>query len=363
MKSKLIIDLISAHVNGDEADFAGAVERLASDEEKKGNIALAMDLRSSYGSKGKPSFSAERAVRKEMFVLQNVPHDKDTGLGLVEFIEPDVSIDDVVLSDGIKASIMQVVSEWRDPSILPTGIGPTSSILFTGPPGCGKTSVSKAIAAMLGIPLAVVRPDGIISSYLGQTGANIRKVFEAVRGTRCVLFMDEFESIGKNRMDSNDVGEVKRMMTSLLQNMDSLSGDVLLIAATNLSGMLDPAAVRRFDLSIEIGLPDRGSRKRLAELFASRHEVDLGDVGDIVADMSAGLSCADELRVLKAAAKSSAISNGGHAVLTIEGLVSASGGDWEVARRLHESGVALREVERITGIPRSTLSYRFGGKR
>lgn len=357
MKSTLVIGLIQAHLSGDEGRFADAVERLAADEENKGNVALGMEIREAYRD-GTFMPSEPMAHREDLFQLSAaVPLDRDSGLSLIEFRTPSVDIDDVIVDPRARAVIDQILEEWKSPEKLPNGILPTKSVLLEGPPGCGKTMTAEAIACKLGIPLAVARPDGIISSYLGQTGANIRRVFDSVCGRRCVLFLDEFEALGKDRTDPNDIGEIKRMMTALLQNMDSLEGGVLLIAATNIPGMLDPAVVRRFDRTVTLNLPDREGRHRFIERFSDDHGLDLSGFEEHLVDVTVGFSYAELEGLLTNLIRDSSV----RGPLALEsGISELEDFDAEsVARRMRDSGATLREIEKVTGIPKSTLSYRF----
>ena len=146
---------------------------------------------------------------------------------------------------------------------------PTNRILLCGPPGCGKTLTANAIASEIGIPVAYVKLDGLISSYLGQTGTNIRKIFDYVKNKRIVLFLDEFDAIAKKRDDANELGEMKRVVMTLLQNMDAMPANVFLIAATNHHHLLDSALWRRFDISLFLELPNTIQRGGIIRRFLS----------------------------------------------------------------------------------------------
>ena len=140
-------------------------------------------------------------------------------------------------------------------------------MLLYGPPGCGKTKCAYLIAKQLNLPLVIARLDSLISSYLGTTAKNIRNLFEFAQKIPCVLFLDEFDAIAKARDDNNELGELKRVVNSLLQNVDSMSKDSLLLAATNHQQLLDSAVWRRFDYKLEIELPDKEAISKLIYLF------------------------------------------------------------------------------------------------
>ena len=126
-----------------------------------------------------------------------------------------------------------------------------------GRPGTGKTLTASALAGELGLPLFVVRLDGLITKFMGETAAKLRLIFEVLNQTRGVYLFDEFDSIGSTRGLSNDVGEIRRVLNSFLQMVDQDNSDSLIIAATNHVGILDRALFRRFDDVIEYDLPDR----------------------------------------------------------------------------------------------------------
>lgn len=147
------------------------------------------------------------------------------------------------------------------------GVDFSNTILLYGAPGCGKSTVAKYIAQQLGLPLVIARLDALVSSLLGSTAKNIRKVFDFADSRPCILFLDEFDAIAKARDDQHELGELKRVINSLLQNIDSLSSNSVLIAATNHAELLDRAIWRRFHTILEIGLPGEEEIKEMMNFF------------------------------------------------------------------------------------------------
>ena len=146
------------------------------------------------------------------------------------------------------------------------------TLLLYGKPGCGKTSIANYICEQTGLPLVIARLDGIVSSLLGSTAKNIRKIFEYSSSFPCILFLDEFDAIAKARDDSHELGELKRVINSLLQNIDSMPSSCVLIAATNHQSLLDPAVWRRFVQKVEVELPDEDEVLTLMSIFSENFE-------------------------------------------------------------------------------------------
>ncbi len=155
------------------------------------------------------------------------------------------------------------------------------SLLLYGPPGCGKSSTARFISYKLKLPLLVLRLDSVISSYLGTTAKNLRSVFEYAARRGSVLFLDEFDAIAKMRDDTHEVGEIKRIVNSLIQNLDSFT-NIFVVAATNHAHLLDPAIWRRFDSSIQIPLPGPKERQALLSEFLYKENVNDNDLQRIV---------------------------------------------------------------------------------
>lgn len=195
------------------------------------------------------------------------PIDTESRLELVEVSSPHIVSSDIVLPPLIEEQIAQFIQgyESRD-MLLSQGIEVQHTLLLYGPPGCGKSSVAALIASMAGLPLVTARLDGLVSSLLGSTAKNIRKVFDYVSRQECILFLDEFDVVAKLRDDKNELGELKRVVNSLIQNIDNLGSSTMLVAATNHENLLDPAIWRRFAKVLHLGYPGQEEKRRMIEM-------------------------------------------------------------------------------------------------
>ncbi|MDY0287447.1 MAG: ATP-binding protein [Sphaerochaeta sp.] len=235
-----------------------------------------------------------------MDTSRNVPVDSESRSSLVDVIYPNDNTIEVILSESNKEKIQAFITSFRHADKLNAlGLGVSNTLMVYGPPGCGKTKCAYLIAKELALPLVVARLDSLISSYLGTTAKNIRNVFEFAQSMPCVLFLDEFDAIAKARDDSNELGELKRVVNSLLQNVDTMSSDSLLLAATNHEHLLDSAVWRRFDYRVEIELPDTEAISKMIDLFS--HGIINFDLKDrhLMAIAFRGLSGADVEGIVK----------------------------------------------------------------
>jgi SpoVK/Ycf46/Vps4 family AAA+-type ATPase len=197
------------------------------------------------------------------------PADRETSVPLAQIIlEPSRGRPTPIYNETLKLALDALVSEWRRADELRAmGVEPSRSCLFYGPPGTGKTLTAFTLAGKLGVPVVNARIDGLVSSFLGTTARNIANLFDFANRYRCVLVLDEFDALAKMRDDPHELGEIKRVVNTLLQNLDAREGLGLTLAITNHDGLLDPAVWRRFENHIRIDLPDMQTRLEMLRAF------------------------------------------------------------------------------------------------
>ena len=236
--------MLLAHQADDGGAFRSAVEELIADERRKNHHVVARELDRLLNGGGE--VRRLRPFRTLHAWENDIPKDGDRGLPLLTALDPQRDLAELVLSDAVRADLERFAFESSRAEVLRAhGVAPPSRLLLCGPPGCGKTSAAEAVARQLLLPLAVVRFDVVISSYLGETAANLRKIFDFVATRPMVVLFDEFDAIAKHRDDDFEHGELKRVVNAFLQLMDGLRGDNVIIAATNHQGMLPDRESRR----------------------------------------------------------------------------------------------------------------------
>ena len=199
----------------------------------------------------------------------NIPLDKESRLPVADIFYPNELTDEIIfLNEENQKNINTFIEYYNKRNeIFKNGFEIPNSILLFGPPGTGKTKLAKFLCNKIQLPLVVARLDGVISSYLGSTAKNIRQLFDFAQRVPCILFLDEFDAIAKVRDDNHELGELKRVVNSLLQNIDNLNNGSIIIAATNHERLLDPAVWRRFGFKLKIDVPDDESRLNLIRYF------------------------------------------------------------------------------------------------
>ena len=253
-RGDLLISLVRASVAGDKNAVRSAVETIIADEKNKQHMIMADRLTRAMQANG-------NGINRHPLVSEN----SHKGREFIAEITPRLELCDMVLSETCRVAVSQLIEEQRRSSLLHAhNLNPRHRLLLVGPPGNGKTSLAESIAESLVVPFFVVRYDAMIGSYLGETASRLKRVFEYVRTTPCVLFFDEFDAIGKERGDIHETGEIKRVVTSLLMQVDDLPSYTVVIAATNHSELLDRAVWRRFQLRLELLAP---GKKELTEYF------------------------------------------------------------------------------------------------
>jgi SpoVK/Ycf46/Vps4 family AAA+-type ATPase len=255
-RSDLLVSLIRAGATGDREMLKSTTEALMADERAKNHHILADRLQ-----------RALSAISVTPPPLTTSSSSASTGRDTIIPVEPRARLDDLLLPLPVRENGRQLVEEHVRADVLRAhGYEPRHRILLSGPPGNGKTSFAEALAEALALPFFVVRYDALIGSYLGETNARLRKLFDYVRTQPSVLFFDEFDAIGKERGDTHETGEIKRVVSFLLMQLDQLPSYVVVIAATNHAELLDRAVWRRFQIRLAFPAPDR----KLVEVFLDR---------------------------------------------------------------------------------------------
>ncbi len=324
---ELVRKLILAQRKGDVAAFQAVAEEYIAEERRKNHHVLARELERALeytkSSNGKaPTNFLNGSLSLLGLPEHDLPQDKDRNSPLVEVIEPCRELDDLVLTPSVRDGLNRIILEQRKADLLSSyGLRASGKILFCGPPGCGKTVAAETIANALYLPLVLVRFDAVISSYLGETAANLRRVFTFARSRKMVMLFDEFDAIGKHRTAVEEHGELKRVVNSFLQLLDGFRGDSLLIAATNHQGLLDSALWRRFDEIVAFDLPDAATiievlRRNFRQIGIAPGIVLAELVGDLL-----GCSHADIERIAQEAVKQSILN--GHNRIQLNTLEQA----------------------------------------
>lgn len=244
--------LLQSHGTGDNERFYAIALQVAAAEARRGHQNLAADIQKLV-DQAKRAKSAPALASSVLHVAR--PHGE--AADLLEQVEAGWKVRDLILSEPLRRRIDRILEEQQNLSSLKQhALRPRQRLLFTGPPGCGKTMTAAALANDLGLPLFVVRLDSLITRYLGESLSKLRIIFETVNQSRAVYLFDEFDSIGYTRDFTGDVGEMRRLLNSFLTFIEKLTSNSLVIAATNQGARLDKALYRRFDDLIEFGLPD-----------------------------------------------------------------------------------------------------------
>jgi SpoVK/Ycf46/Vps4 family AAA+-type ATPase len=295
--SKHLRQIFQFAKTGNEEAFKKVAEEIIQEEREKQHHLLANDLEEIlYGKVSK--------VLPFQILKEEIPLDKEKNVPLLTVSTASKSLNDIVLSEQNLSVIERILLESRKAEVLKSyGLKPIDKILFYGPPGCGKTVTAEAIAFELELPFVVIRLDSIVSSFLGETSSNLRRVFDFINKKRMVVLFDEFDALGRERSDSSEHGEIKRVVNALLQMFDSYKGNSILIAATNHESDLDSAVWRRFEEVLIFNLPDNNQIKKLLEMKLRGVRRNLKEEIQIVSNKFKGMSHADIERILRRAIK------------------------------------------------------------
>lgn len=286
-RSDLLKELLKAYRAKDRCEFEKVVNEIIKSEERKNHKKLAKELRSimeNYRCNGVANLGSV------IECFEKLPKDVERQNFLVHMRSSKYILEDVILSKVNTNVIEDVIDDYyQSLKLIAYNLKPKTKLLFCGPPGCGKTLTAEALAGELQLPLLYTRLDAIISSYLGDTASNLRKVFDYITQGRWLVFFDEFDAIGKSREDAYEHGEIKRVVNSFLQMIDTYEGESIIVAATNHQNLLDRAIWRRFD---EILLFDKPNNEEIVKLIKlklrtyPKYDIDFDNVINLLSGMS-----------------------------------------------------------------------------
>ncbi len=280
-----LVELVKAANCGDQQSFRRATESLIQEERGKGHRILADRLVKSL----QPTASSQSRHQGISASHLSTLH-KD----LIFEISPERSLSSIVLADKIRTQLQELIEEQHRSELLHAhNLSPRHRVLLAGPPGNGKTTLAEALATELMVPMIVVRYETLIGSYLGETSARLKNLLDYAKTQRCVLFFDEFETLGKERGDTHETGEIKRVVSSLLLQMDELPDYVVIVAASNHPELLDRAVWRRFQLRIELPTPTRAQVTQYIDSIAKRCQINFGFAAETLAKRLPGLNFAE----------------------------------------------------------------------
>lgn len=300
---ELIKQLFLSFKNSDKDAFEILAREYIEREKRKKHNIVAKDLEKAlYDTGNIPNF------QKRFKNSIPIPRDTEKGFLLLEIQHFDKNFDNLIISKETKEQLKQIIKEFKDSDILATyNLQYKKKILLCGKPGTGKTFSAQIMSSVLNTPLVYIRFDAIISSYLGETAGNLRKVFDFIeQGTWIVLF-DEVDIIGKNRDDSHEHGEIKRVVNNFLQMLDNFKGNSIIFAATNHQNILDPAIWRRFDDVVYYNLPNEKGRYQLFEIYLKSIKREKNINLDKLAKKTEGLSPSDIKMIAEEAMKTAII--------------------------------------------------------
>lgn len=267
-RADLLCELIETGLSKDDSAFRRAAEAICAEERAKQHVVLANKIQEILlktpvkpKSQHQPQITSTNSIPAQLF-QEKIPTKR---------------LDHLLLPSTAIQNIRNLIEEQTRADLLRSyGMEPRNKMLLIGPPGNGKTSVAEGVAEALMVPLLTVRYESIIGAYLGETASRLSKLFEYARTRQCVLFFDEFDTIGKERGDQHETGEIKRVVSSLLLQIDALPSYVVTIAATNHDALLDKAVWRRFQIKIELPKPTRSNLELWFSKFEKRTNFSFG---------------------------------------------------------------------------------------
>lgn len=303
-----------------------------------------------------------RKVAPQPPSAQALPVDDESRLSLLKVFRDEPDREQPLLSLDLEEALGQLIQERRQAKRLATmGLSPTRSAIFVGPPGVGKTLTARWLASQLGMPLYVLDLTAVMSSLLGRSGSNLRAALDFAKRSPCVLLLDEIDAIAKRRSDDTDIGELKRLVTVILQEVDEWPATGLLLAATNHAELIDPALWRRFDLVVNFKVPEVPAVKQAIKRFLGPDYALFGRWIDILTFVFNGESFSDIERDLQRFRRAVALGTASDADL-IEELVKSRALVLERQGRIDlavllakQTRLSQHAISEITGVSRDTI--------
>jgi SpoVK/Ycf46/Vps4 family AAA+-type ATPase len=281
-RADLLLALVQSGAGGDDLAFRRAAEALIAEEEAKNHGVLASQLESALSKRRPASSNVSALARSEVLAP------------LLYETLPDRRVAELVLPSAVREVCADFIEEHHRRDLLRShGVEPRHRVLLVGPPGGGKTSLAEAIATELALPLLTVRYEGLIGSFLGETSSRMDALFAGVRTRPCVLFFDEFDAVAKERGDVHETGEIKRVVSSLLLQVDRLPSHVVVVAATNHPELLDRAVWRRMQIRLNLPNPSRDGKVEWLNAWLQRNQSDFGLSPRTIADRLSNISFAE----------------------------------------------------------------------
>ena len=279
-RADLLVKLIKSAGSGNQTAVRKISEILIQEEKSKGHRILADRLNKAMQSNG--------FLTRYHDLKQNKSNNHKN---FIFEITPKRDLNSLVLPQRIQDQIREVIDEQHRSELLHShNLSPKNRLLFAGPPGNGKTTLAEAVAYELMYPLFVVRYENLVGSYLGETSGRLKHLMDYAKTQRCVLFFDEFETLGKERGDTHETGEIKRVVSSLLLQIDSMPDYVVVVVASNHPELLDRAVWRRFQVRVELATPTLKQLSQFIQVIAHRCNVDFGYSPDVLAKSIVGAS-------------------------------------------------------------------------
>ena len=323
-RSDLLLTLVKAGSSGDTKAVRAAAEAIIAEERAKRHNVLADRLVDAMHVNGAPPAGGgfvghAKALHRE-FLIELTPRRR---------------LEDLMLADVNREACRELIEEQHRGSVLRThSMEPRHRVLLVGPPGNGKTSLAEAIAEALAVPFFVVRYEAMIGSFLGETAARLKRVFDYARTTPCVLFFDEFDAVGKERGDLHETGEIKRVVTSLLMQVDDLPSCTVVVAATNHAELLDRAVWRRFQVRLLLNPPSRKGLTTYIERFAATLDEPMGRAPETIAKRLGKVSYAEAEEFCRDVRRRSILAMGERPMATI---VAERLAQWSARQRVSVS--------------------------